>query len=344
MARRRVIRLFGRGVIAPREKIHAMRHVIAAALYDGLLAFEYSLAREILGRDRSQLVADWYRFAPCRVEPGRLFTSHGFEVRPEGTLADLAEADTILIAGWRDAGEPPPAALCDALRTAHARGARLVTICTGAFVLAYAGLLDGRRATTHWLRACDMRDRFPAVRVEADALYVLDQDGPGLVATSAGCAAGLDLCLALVREDFGLDVANTIARRMVAPVHREGGQSQYAESPTGVTADDHFGPVLEWMIAHLEEPIVMHDVARRFGFSLRTFQRRFKDITGTSPHLWLIQQRVARARALLEATDQGVDQVAWRSGLGTAANLRKHLLRHLGTTPRAYRSAFRAAG
>ncbi|MEM7587882.1 MAG: helix-turn-helix domain-containing protein [Acidobacteriota bacterium] len=319
-----------------------MVHRIAAAVYDGLIAFEYSIAREILGRDRRELTQDWYEFLPCRVEPGRLYSSHGLEIRPPGTLEDLEQADSVLIAGWprllRSPGEP----LLEALRSVHARGGRLLTICTGAFALAHAGLLDRRQATTHWLHTELLRTHFPTVRVEEDALYLHDRTGPGQISTSAGCAAGLDLCLAVVREDFGLSIANTIAKRMVAPVHREGGQSQYAESPAGVTEDDRFGPVLDWMVERLDQPFAMEEVARRFGFSLRTFQRRFREITGLSPHQWLVQQRVARARELLESSDHSIEQVATQSGLGSAANLRAHLARHLGTTPRAYRAAFRA--
>ena len=320
-----------------------MSHVIAAAIYNGLRAFEYSIAREILGRDRRNLTPDWYSFLPCRVERGRLFSNHGLEIRPTGTLDDLVTADTVLIAGWRGPSERPPEPMLDALRQAHANGARLVSICTGAFPLAHAGLLDGRKATTHWLYSDILRKDFPRVRVEDDALYLHDQGGSGQISTSAGCAAGLDLCLAVVREDFGLTLANTIARRMVAPVHRDGGQSQYVEAPAGVADDDNFGPVLDWMVAHLDQTLVMDEIARKFGFSLRTFQRRFKEITSLSPHQWLVRQRVGKARELLESSDRSVEQIATVSGLGSAANLRKHLARHLGTTPRSYRSTFRAA-
>lgn len=319
-----------------------MPHVIAAAVFNGLPAFEYSLAQEILGRDRRQWVDDWYTFRQCRVEEGRLFTSHRFEIHPDGDLDDLASADTILITGWRDPLQRPSEALLDTLRRAHQRGARLVTICTGVFVLAHAGILDGRTVTTHWLHGQTLVEAFPKIRLEENALYLHDRSGPGQISSSAGCAAGLDLCISLVREDFGLKVANTIARRMVAPAHRDGGQSQYAESPAGVTEDDSLGPVLDWMVVRLDEPIVMAEVAKRFGYSLRTFQRRFKEITGLSPHLWLVQQRVAKARELLESSQYSVEQVAALSGLGSAANLRKHLARHLGTTPRAYRTTFRA--
>ncbi len=320
-----------------------MRPRIAAAIYDGLRAFEYSIAREILGRDRSELVADWYDFVPCRVERGRLFCNHGLEVRPSGSLEDLERADVVLVAGWRDPEERPAEPFLDALVAAHDRGAWLMSICTGAFALAHAGLLDGREATTHWLFADTLKRLFPRVRVQEGALYLHDVSREARISTSAGSAAGLDLCLAMVREHFGLKVANTIARRMVAPVHREGGQAQYVEAPAGVDTEDEFGAVLDWMIERLDEPLKLEVVARQFGFSLRTFQRRFKEVTGLTPHQWLIQQRVTAARELLEATDASVEQVATRSGLGSAANLRKRLAQHLGTTPRAYRSAFRAA-
>lgn len=320
-----------------------MAHVIAAAVYDGLRAFEYSIAREILGRDRRDLVPEWYTFVPCRVEEGRLYSSHGLEIRPAGDLDTLAKADTVLVAGWRNPHESPGEPFREALRTAHARGARLVAICTGAFALAHAGLLDGRAATTHWLYSDILRVTFPRVRVQEDSLYLHDETGQGAISTSAGCAAGLDLCLAIVREDFGIAKANSIARRMVAPTHRDGGQTQYVEAPAGIGEDDNFGPVLEWMVQHLDEPFVMDGVARAFGFSLRTFQRRFKEATSLSPHQWLVQQRVAKARELLESSDRSIEQIATLSGLGSAANLRKHLAHHLGTTPRAYRAAFRAA-
>ncbi|MCH9648451.1 MAG: helix-turn-helix domain-containing protein [Deltaproteobacteria bacterium] len=318
------------------------RHRIAVAIYNGLLGFEYSVAREILGRDRTELVPDWYEFLPCRVERGRLFSNHGLEIRPTGKLEDLARADTILIPGWRETLDRPAENFLEALRAANARGARLISICTGAFPLAHAGLLDHRAATTHWLHIDSLKRSFPKIQVEEDALYLHDNSKPGQISTSAGCAAGLDLCLAIVREDFGLSIANTLARRMVAPVHRDGGQAQYAEAPAGGAGDDPFGPVLDWLIGHLDQPLVVDSVARRFGFSLRTFQRRFKEVTALSPHQWLIRQRIAKARELLESSDGSIEQVATRSGLGSAANLRKHLAQHLGTTPRAYRSAFRA--
>lgn len=311
---------------------------LAVAVYDGLLGFEYGIAAEIFGLERPGLEVAWYDFQVCRIEPGRLRTSHGLEIDPGGGLADLARADTVLVPGWRNPLECPPEPFLEILQQVHQRGARLVAICTGAFALAHAGLLDGRRATTHWLHAETLKREFPRVKVDDDALYVHD----GQISTSAGSAAGLDLSLAIVREDFGVAVANTVARRMVAPVHREGGQSQYAEATTPVPEDDGLTPVFDRMLAQLDESIPLEVLAREFGYTLRTFQRRFREVTGLSPHQWLSQQRVAKARELLETTKYSVEQVASWSGLGSAANLRKHLARHLGTTPRAYRSAFRA--
>ena len=282
----------------------------------------------------------WYDFKPCRVERGRLLTSHGLEIKPAYGVSDLVTADTVVIPGWRVPMERPKTTFIKALQTAHGNGARLVSICTGAFALAYAGLLDGRRATTHWLHADSFRRLFPAVDVTDDALYVHDDR----ISTSAGSSAGLDLCLAIIREDFGIAVANTVARRMVAPVHREGGQSQYAEPIILTLDDDSFGPILDWMTAHLDQEFSVKEVASRFALSLRTFQRRFYNLTGVSPLRWLSRQRVMKARGLLEATGLSVEQIAYESGLGSAANLRKHFARHLGTTPQAYRSAFRADG
>ncbi len=313
---------------------------MAVAIYDGLLGFEYSIAAEIFGLTRPELGVPWYDFRPSRVEPGGLRTSHGLHIEPSGNLATLEAADIVLIPGWRRSLERPPEPFLEALQRADERGARLVSICTGAFVLAHAGLLEDRRTTTHWLHAETLRQQFPQLRVETDALYIHD----GRVSTSAGSAAGLDLCLAIVRQDFGIAVANKVARRMVAPVHRDGGQSQYAELVCPLREDDGFGTVLENLLDSIDQPLSVDQLAQQSGFALRTFQRRFRELTGLSPHRWVSQQRVAKARELLETTDYSVEQVASRCGLGSAANLRKHLARHLNTTPRAYRSAFRAAG
>ncbi|MEM7049353.1 MAG: helix-turn-helix domain-containing protein [Acidobacteriota bacterium] len=315
-----------------------MTHRIATAIYDGLLAFEHSIAAEIFGWERPGLGVDWYQYKACRIEDGPLHSSHGMRFDPPGDLLDVERADTILIPGWRSPLEPPPTDFLDILVRAHGLGKRLVSICTGAFALAHAGLLDGRRSTTHWMHVPKLKKHFPRTLVDEDALYVHD----GEISTSAGSAAGLDLSLAIVRQDFGIRVANTIARRMVAPVHREGGQSQYVEIGKAATEPNGFGKVLDTLLDRLDEELPVEQLACEFGYTLRTFQRRFREITGLSPHRWISQQRVVKARELLEQTDFSIEQVASRSGLGSAANLRKHLARHLATTPRAYRSAFRA--
>lgn len=319
-----------------------MPHRIAAAIYDGLCSFEYSIARELLGRPRPELGVDWYDFLPCRTESGRLFNNHGLEIRPAGSLDDLARADTVLIAGWREPFDAPPGPFLQALQAADQRGARFVSICSGAFALAHAGLLNGAVATTHWLFADRFKERFPQVHLEPDALYLHDEQQGRSVHTSAGCAAGLDLCLALIREDFGVNAANQVARRMVAPVHREGGQTQYAYKQATPIADQSIAPVLDWLEDRLEKPLAVTAIAQHFGYSTRTFQRRFSQRMGCSPTQWLATRRVVKARELLESTDHSIETVAQLSGLGTAANLRKRLADQLATTPRAYRSAFRA--
>lgn len=312
------------------------RHTIAAAIYDGLLGFEYSIVAELFGLVRPGLEDRWYDFRPCRVERGPLRSTHAAVLEPAHGLRQLQSADTVVIPGWRTPSTPPRPAFVHALQQAHDRGARLVSVCTGAFVLGHAGLLDGRRVTTHWLWADQLQELFPRADVATDRLYVHD----GQIASSAGSSAGMDLCLSIIRADFGLEVANYVARRMVAPTHREGGQSQYVQPAVLSTDDEDFGPVLDWMQLHLEESWTLEQIATEFAMSLRTFQRRFRSLTGLAPLSWLNAQRVSRARSLLESTDLSVDQIAHRTGLGTAANLRKHFARVMQTTPSAYRSAF----
>ena len=312
------------------------RHVVAAAVYDGLLGFEYAIAAELIGLVRPGLEEIWYDFKPCRVERGELKSSHGLTLNPAFGRSVLVEADTVVIAGWRDPRQVPKPAFLNAVIEAYENGARLVSICTGAFVLAHAGILDGRRATTHWLHTNLFKQQFPTVELMDDSLYVHD----GRISTSAGSAAGLDLCLSIIRTDFGVEVANLVSRRMVAPMHREGGQSQYVQPAVMESNDGDFGPVLDWMHKNLQEPISVEQIADRFSMSLRTFQRRFRSLTGMPPLVWISQQRVARARNLLEISDLSIEQIAWHAGLGSAANLRKHFARHFNVTPSAYRSTF----
>ena len=327
----------GRNVII-RYNCAMSRKTVAAAVYDGLLGFEYSIVAELFGLVRPGLEDRWYDFRPCRVERGTLRSTHGAEFTPRHGLRQLEQADTIIVPGWRTPERSPRPAFVQALQRASERGARIVAVCTGAFALGHAGLLEGRRVTTHWLWTERLQQLFPSADVTTDRLYVHDRQ----ILSSAGSSAGMDLCLSIIRADFGLDVANYVARRMVAPTHREGGQSQYVQPSVLSTDDEDFGPILDWMNGHLQESWTLEHIADQFALSLRTFQRRFRDLTGQAPLTWLNTQRVQRARSLLETTDLSIDQIARRTGLGTAANLRKHFHRQMKTTPSAYRSAFAA--
>jgi AraC family transcriptional activator FtrA len=310
---------------------------IAVAIYDGLLGYEYGIVAELFGLVRPGLEEIWYDYMPCRVEKGTITSSHGLMMVPPFGTRDLLEADTIVIPGWRSPAHIPRPAFINALRSAYKNGATILSICSGAFVLGHAGLLDGRRSTAHWLHTEELQQAFPKTRVMRDRLYVKD----GRISTSAGSTAGLDLCLSVIRDDFGVEVANLVARRMVAPSHREGGQSQYIQPAVLAIEDDEMGPVLDWMTKHIDEQMSLETIANRFSMSLRTFQRRFQALTGLAPLNWLNENRLNRARSLLETTDLSIEQVAHRSGLGSTANLRKHFERRLKTTPSVYRSTFK---
>jgi AraC family transcriptional activator FtrA len=290
------------------------RHVAALA-YDGLGTFELGIVTEVFGLPRPEMGEGWYRLRVCSHERGPLRATGGLFLRTRSGLAELARAGTIIIPGWR-VHDTPPASLVAALRRAHARGARLVSICSGVFVLAATGLLDGRQATTHWRYVETLRSRYPKIRVEPDVLYIDE----GAILTSAGSAAGIDLCLHLVRRDFGAEIANQVARRLVVPPLREGGQ------------------------AHLDRTLTVNDLANRANMSARTFARRFKQETGTTPHRWLTHQRILSAQELLEKSDRPIDWIAESVGLQTAATLREHFRRMLKTTPTAYRRAFFVMG
>jgi len=308
-------------------------------LLDGTSALEPAVADDFLGEAWGrELGLPWYRYATCSPHPGPVRIG-GLRVLPDHGLEALARADTVLVPASPDVDAPSDPALLDALRRAHRRGARLVSFCTGAFVLAEAGLLDGRRATTHWAHTDDFRARFPAVRLDPAVLYVDDGD----VLTAAGSAASIDLALHLIRTDFGAEIANTVARLQVVPPHRRGGQAQYVRQPVepAATAGDPWGATLEWALTQLHRPLPVTELAGRAALSPRHFTRLFQDRTGTTPHQWLITQRMALAQRLLESTDQPVDQVAGASGFGTGTSLRQHFRRQLGTTPLAYRRTFR---
>lgn len=310
---------------------------VAVLVYDGLCTFEFGIAVELFGLPRPEL-ADWYRFRICAAEPGPLRAIGGFAVTAEGGLAELATAGTIIVPGWRDVAELPPPDLLDALRRAHGRGARLVSICSGVFVLAATGLLDGRRATTHWRYTERLARAYPDIRIEPDVLYVDE----GQILTSAGSAAGLDLGLHLIRRDYGPAIANQVARRLVIPPHRDGGQAQFIDRPVQAEGAALAG-LFDWVRANLAEDLSISRLARQARMSERTFLRRFAAATGTTPADWVIAARLARARELLEGTALAVEQIATEAGFGTADTLRHHFRIRLQTSPQRYRDRFAIA-
>src|SRR3954451_290863 len=311
-----------------------MPRIVAAVVHDEVANFELAVLEEVFGYQRPEL-GDIYRFIVCAPQaPVR--TSAGFLIDQPKSLRQLSHADTVVVPSW-DPDREPPAKVIAALQAAHRRGARIMSVCTGAFLLAAAGLLDGRRATTHWRYAAELARRHPDVTVDPDVLYVDE----GQVLTSAGTAAGIDLCLHVVRRDYGADVANAIARRMVVPPHRDGGQAQYVDVPIPCECDDDaMTRALAWMLENLDRPLTVDDVAQQFLFSPRTFARRFRQSTGTTLYKWLQSQRVLHAQRLLETTDDPVEQIAVGAGFGTAANLRQHFVAAVGTAPTTYRRTF----
>ncbi|WP_326855970.1 GlxA family transcriptional regulator [Actinocrinis sp.] len=317
------------------------RHVVAVAVTDDAPVFELAVPCEVFGIDRSDLVDPWYELRLCAAEPGPVRLASGLQVAAPHPLDDLVDADTVVVAACsRHVQTAPPPALVEAVREAHRQGKRIVALCAGAYILAAAGLLDGRRATLHWMNGADVVDRFPEVEFDMRALYIDDGD----ILTSAGTGATIDLCLHVVRNDFGAAVANEVARRMVVPPHREGGQTQYTTPQPRPERVDSLAPVLEWARARLHEPLTVPRLARRAHLSERTFARRFHASLGTTALQWLLQERVRLAQELLETTDETVESIAARTGFGTAANLRHHFRRITSVSPQSYRQAFRRSG
>ena len=312
---------------------------VAAVMLDGVHPFELAVVCEVFGIDRSDEGLPVYDFAVVSAEGPRLGTHvPGLTFSTPYGLERLAEADLVAVPagdGFETRDFPPE--LLRALREAAERGARVLSVCSGVFVLGAAGLLDGRRCAAHWRHAEHLARRHPRARVEPDVLYV-DEDP---VITSAGTAAGIDACLHLVRKEQGQEVANRIARRMVVPPHRDGGQAQFVERPLPRNRCDTVGEVLIWMERHLDEEVTVEQLATRAHMSPRTFARRFQQETGTTPYRWILRQRVLLAQRLLEGTDETTDAIAGRTGFGNAAALRHQFVRALGTTPQAYRRTFR---
>ncbi|MFD5142275.1 helix-turn-helix domain-containing protein [Streptomyces sp. NPDC058401] len=308
---------------------------VALAVTDGMLHFELALACEVFGSDLTHLVDPWYEFSLCGPDAVRI---DRFRLEPDHGLDHLAQADTVIVPGWADVDRDPPAELVDAVRAAHRAGARVASLCTGAFVLAAAGLLDGKRATTHWAHTEELARRHPLVTVDPDVLYVDN----GSVLTSAGKAAAMDLCLHLVRLDHGSSAANKIARRLVVPPHRDGGQAQFVTTPVPAPGNHPLADLFPWALQRLDEPLTVEDLARRARMSSRHLGRHFKSVTGTTPLQWLLTQRIRHAQELLETTDDTVDTIATATGMGTATTLRRHFARTVGVAPDAYRRTFRS--
>ncbi|MET0438922.1 MAG: transcriptional regulator FtrA [Devosia sp.] len=310
--------------------------LVVALLYDGLCTFEFGIVAEIFGLSRPEMGEDWYRFASCAVDEGPMRAHGGLTVVADHGPEILAEADIIVVPGWKGADAPVPEALAEQLRVAHARGARLASICSGAFVLAATGLLSGGTATTHWRYAEKLRERYPDVSVDDASLYRIHDR----IHTSAGSAAGIDLLIDVVRQDFGAAAANSVARRLVMPAHRAGGQAQFLERPVGVREGTEIGPLLEEVRGSLGAEWTVARMAEEMGMSLRTFLRRFAEATGQSPGDWLADERVGEAKRLLTQGNPGMEDVAAAVGFGSAHTLRHHFRQKVGISPSEYRARF----
>ncbi|SHN47534.1 helix-turn-helix domain-containing protein [Cryptosporangium aurantiacum] len=309
---------------------------VALAVTDGMLHFEFAMVCEIFVRDPTGLADPWYDLVVCGPGPVR---AGRFRIDPDAGWDRLASADIVIVPTIDDLDAELPPDLLDAVRAAHAAGARMVSLCTGAFVLAAAGVLDGLRATTHWAHTDTLAARYPRVTVDPDVLYVDN----GTVLASAGKAAAIDLCLHLIRRDHGSTVANAVARRLVVPPHRAGGQAQFVTTPVPARDDHPLADLFPWVMERLDRPLTVEDLARRANMSSRNLARHFKSVTGTTPLQWLSTQRIRRAQVLLENTDQSIDSIADAAGLGTGTTLRRHFHRTVGVPPDAYRRTFRAS-
>ena len=318
-----------------KKKASAAQHRVVALAYDGLCTFEFGIVVEMFGLPRPEFES-WYSFSVCGLENRAVRATGGITITPQGSLSELRRADTIIIPGWRKPIATPPEPLIHALLEAHERGARLVSLCVGAFVLGATGLLNGRHATTHWKFIDQMARAFPLIRIQPDVLYVDEQD----ILTSAGSAAGIDLCLHIIRKDFGTVVANNVARRAVVSPHREGGQAQFIDKPVGEEAHPWLSRLLEWAHTRLHTQVTVEQLAGEAHTSKRTLSRRFAETTGMSPLRWITVLRVRRAKDLLETTTLSIEDVAGQCGFGSAAALRHHFRNRVRLSPNIYRDRF----
>ena len=313
-------------------------HTVAVIAFERISAFHLSVPCIVFGDELLKLGAPRYRLLICGENTGSIATGSGFRIEVTHDLSHLGEADTVIVPAWRDPDERPPEALLRSVRAAHARGARLVGLCLGTFVLAEAGVLDGRPASTHWAWAEEFQRSYPRVALDQDALYIDDGD----ILTSAGTAAAIDCCLHIVRRDHGADIANRVARRLVVAPHRHGGQTQYIEKPMPAAAGEaQLGATINWAIEHLDEPLSLEKLAARAGMSLRSFTRHFRKTTGTTFTQWLLNQRLATAQRLLETGSCSIDRVAEMAGFGSTVSLRQHFTRAFSISPASYRRQFR---
>ncbi len=324
-----------------RKKMTKLRQLsppqVVVLAYDGLCTFEFGVAVEVFGLPRPEMGETWYRFAVAAVDEGELRATGGIRILADGDLSLLAHADLIVVPGWRGVDSPVPEALCNALRQASARGCQVMSICSGVFVLAASGLLDGRRATTHWRYIETLKTRFPAIDVVEDVLY---QD-EGDILSSAGSAAGIDLCLHVVRRDYGMEAANRVAHRLVIPPHRDGSQTQQLSRPVAqLRESQRFGKLFDYLHQHLAQSHSVDSLSQRVGMSQRTFLRRFQDATGTTPARWLLNERLLRAKDYLENSRLSIDSIAEQTGFGQAATLRHHFRQHFALSPAQYRKQF----
>lgn len=310
---------------------------VVALVYNGLCTFEFGIVSEVFGLHRPEIEGAWYIFQSVSLESGPLLAAGGLAFSATGTENDIENADTIIVPGWRGKDEAVPLSMCRALRAAHERGARIVSICSGVYVLAAAGLLSGRKVTTHWKYLQDFAGKYPDVIIEPDSLYVDDGD----IMTSAGSSAGIDLCLYMARKDYGARIANSVARRLVMHAHRQGGQTQYIEQPVPDENEAHrLSSILDHIRTHIDKMHNVSSLANLAGMSTRSFQRKFKTLTGMPVGSWIRQERLMRACSLLETSRISIDAVAEAVGMPNVEGLRYHFRNHFGVSPGEYRKRF----